>query len=44
MGWELYDASEAQEESTEPSGFLGIWLGVFVFVIVLCLEMAFMNG
>ncbi len=44
MGWELYDASNAEEKPKESSGFLGIWLGIFIFVIVISLEMALLNG
>lgn len=43
-GWEFYDATADADEKTHSSGFLGLWFGAFVFVIVLTIELALMNG
>jgi hypothetical protein len=42
-GWEFYDATEV-DDNQHSCGFLGLWFGAFVFVIVLTIELALMNG
>jgi len=42
MGWELYEPPAEDEKPV--SGFLGLWFATFIFVIVLTIELALMNG
>lgn len=42
MGWELYEPEP--EPAKKGSGFIGLWLATFIFVIVLFTELALMNG
>ena len=43
-GWEFYDATADADEEQKSCGFLGLWFGAFIFVIVLTIELALMNG